>query len=339
METAARGSGACLADELTGQGHEFSFLQALRLIQGRLPGKVRIRPVLSLAFAGSDVIRIDREPDGYLVSISFLGLYGPGTPLPTFYTEELIDERLSELSVRRDFLDILNRRIGELCYQCLIKYRLATPEGCDSFRERLFCLMGQGGIAQRRLVGEPGLLPPFAGIVAMRSHGAAGLTTLLRGVLGVPVRILQCVERQMVVPEEQRAVLGKGTLGAVFTGSSMRDRNGKFVIQLGPLDGRDFADFLPEGPGRRRLDALVEGFLRAPFLWDLQLLLAAEEVPAARLGCGIGGRLGYDSWIAPDPRVVGTVTFSAPGEVSVFAKASADSSRTVTATVTADCDG
>lgn len=326
METEAWRSGASLADELTGKGHEFSFLQALRLIQGRLPGRVRIRPVLSLAFAGSDVIRIDQEPDGVLISISFLGLYGPAAPLPTFYTEELIEERLAELSVGRDFLDIFNQRIGELCYQCLVKYRLASPEGHDAFRERLFCLVGYGGKAQRRHLEEYGLLP-FAGIMAQRCHGAAGLATLLKGVLGVPVRILQCVERQMVVPEEQRAVLGKGTLGTVFTGSSMADRNGTFLIQLGPLDGETFAGFLPEGSGRRRLDELVGAFLRAPLLWDLQLLLAAEEVPAVRLGSSRGGRLGYDSWIAPKRDAAGTVMFR--GEVpsakaAAFAKAPAD---------------
>ncbi|GFO60545.1 type VI secretion protein [Geomonas silvestris] len=323
---------------MIGKGHEFSFLQALRLIQGRLPGRVRIRPVLSLAFAGSDVIRIDQEPDGFLVSISFLGLYGPGAPLPTFYTEELIDERLAELSVGRDFLDIFNQRIAELCYQCLVKYRLASPEGCDAFRERLFCLMGYGGKAQRRNLGEPVLLLPFAGIMAMRSHGAEGLAALLKGVLGVPVSILQCVERQMVVPEEQQAVLGKGTLGTVFAGSSMADRNGTFLIQLGPLDGETFAEFLPEGSGRRRLDDLVGSFLRAPLLWDLQLLLAAEEVPAVRLGISKEGRLGYDSWIAPRRDVAATVMFRGAvpfAKAAAFAKAPADGA----SDSMKDCDG
>ncbi|GFO69529.1 type VI secretion protein [Geomonas limicola] len=313
MDTAARGSTTSLADELVRKGDEFSFVQAMRLLEGRSPGRIRIRPVLGLGFAGSDVVRIAQDRDGYRVVISFLGLYGTGAPLPTFYTEELIEERLSELSVRRDFLDIFNQRIGELCYQCLAKYRLFLPEVRDVFRERLFCLMGWGGRAQRRPLEEPGLLPRFAGVVGMRCHGALGLATLLKGVLRVPVRILQCLERRTGIPENRRAVLGSGRLGSAFAGSSLPDRNGKFAIRLGPLDAGSFASFLPEGSGRRRIEELVESYLRAPLRWDLQLLLAAPEVPAARLGCTPGGRVGYDSWLGRKTMTTAMVTFSSCG--------------------------
>ena len=119
-----------LINDLLSRGHEFSFTQVMRLARTVLgPGgarelpdvpwqeRVRVRPDLSLAFPASDVVRVEQDGTDLLVETTFLGLYGSSSPLPTHYTEDLMDEASADSSVSRDFLDILHQRLYQLYFQ------------------------------------------------------------------------------------------------------------------------------------------------------------------------------------------------------------------------------
>ncbi|MFO8111269.1 MAG: type VI secretion system baseplate subunit TssG [Desulfosalsimonadaceae bacterium] len=71
---------------------------------------------MSLAFPPADIDRIQemdlQEHSGYEITANFLGLYGISSPLPTFYTEELMHEAAEDESVCRDFIDVINQRCG-----------------------------------------------------------------------------------------------------------------------------------------------------------------------------------------------------------------------------------
>src|SRR5919108_3991821 len=111
-------------------------------------GAVRVRPELSLAFPAADIAGIEKRGEGYLVTARFLGLYGPASPLPTFYTEELLDEAAADACATREFLDIVNHRLYNLFFACAAKYRLFYQVAEGERREgieRLFCLAGPGG--------------------------------------------------------------------------------------------------------------------------------------------------------------------------------------------------
>ena len=132
MEATSGSATASLEDDLLNRGHQFSFFQAMRLVglmaenavEGTSPSKVRVRPELSLAFPAADLARIEQIDDGYRLTATFLGLYGQASPLPTFYTEDLLEESAADLSASRDFIDIANHRLFALLYQCLTKYQL-----------------------------------------------------------------------------------------------------------------------------------------------------------------------------------------------------------------------
>jgi type VI secretion system protein ImpH len=328
MAATSRGTAASLEDDLLNRAHEFSFFQAMHLLgvllqdcgdAGR-PGKVRVRPELSLAFPCSDVARIEKKEYGYLVTVTFLGLYGQTSPLPTFYTEQLLDESAAEMSATRDFLDIFHHRIYTLFYECAIKYRL-IPRHMDleedSHLERFFCLLGLGEKSLRRGLPDPQALLRYTGLLTQHPRSALGLQSFMGDALQVPVQVVQCLERRVPVPADQRLQLGGAncTLGAdAVVGCEVSDRNGMFRLQLGPLDRQIFAAYLPGTPGRCRLDALLRFYLTAPLEWDLELKHNPKEIPAAVLGSVAGGRLGWDSWLAPDetltePSVVFPRTF------------------------------
>ena len=151
---------AGLKGEVLKEGHAFSFFQLIRLLRlfaMRASGtqtspsdfreKIRIKPNLSMAFPASDVESIEQlavpEDPHFLITVNFLGLYGSASPLPTFYTEDLIDEAAEDESVSRDFIDILNERIFALLFECWGKYRQSlqvVEEKNPQHIERLFCV-------------------------------------------------------------------------------------------------------------------------------------------------------------------------------------------------------
>jgi len=245
------------------------------------------------------VAGVSVAPRGYLLTVSCLGLYGPSSPLPTFYTEQLFEERLAEGSVCRDFLDLVNQRLYELFYQCLDRSRLRWLRQHDPSCERRSCLVGLGEPSLRREEGAD-LAARYAGLFGMRTRSAAGLAALLEAELGLPVVVVQCLQRTVAVPEEQRAGLGQARIGEALLGERVADASGSFRIRLGPLDRPGYQALLLEGALRKRLDLLVASYLRTPLTWEVELVLEAGQAEGICLGRPGGGRLGYDSWLAPD---------------------------------------
>ena len=128
MDAASGHAPADLSGLLRGHLRELTLGQALRLLDRAhaespdLPSfekDVAIRPHLSLAFPAADITEIRTPPAGppaWQLTTTLLGLYGTMGPLPTFYTEELLDEARNDESLSRDFLDILNNRLYHLLY-------------------------------------------------------------------------------------------------------------------------------------------------------------------------------------------------------------------------------
>lgn len=309
-----------LEREILARGHEFSFLQVLRLLEllGEKEGTrrpVEVVPRLSFGFPASDVAGVERRGDGYRVTATFLGLYGQATPLPSFYTEELIDEEAADSTASRDFLDIVNRHLYGLFADVARKYRLfllVDEHRNAEIEERLHSLGGHGDGTLRAGLPDPRSLLRYTGLFAQHPRSALGLRTLLADALGAPVEVISAVPRTVTVPPEERSRLGTvGTLGIdAFVGSEIPDRSGMFRIEVGPLSRDRFAALLPGTPERTRLDLLVSLYVTDPLAYEIELILAPGEAPPAMLGGGI--RLGWDVWMTSGEDV-GRVSVSFPG--------------------------
>lgn len=312
MAPQARSSSASLETQLFERGHEFSFAQAVRLLrllaapqagEDVRPCGVRVRPELSLSFPVADVARIERQGDGYRITARFLGLYGPSSPLPTFYTEELMDEEREDGSASRNFLDVLSHRIFDLWVAGDAKYCLfnrVVEDGSGDDLERLFCLAGLDLAQGQTTLPESGRWLRYAGLLGQVPRSALGLRTMAADALGVPVEVIPCQHRQVPIPPEQRLAVGAAgsSLGIdTVVGTDLDDRLGMFRLCLGPLSREQFADLLPGAPGRSTLELIVELYLDAPLAWDVVLTLAPGETPEARLGACRGARVGWDTWL------------------------------------------
>ena len=79
------------------------------------------------------------------------------TPLPTWYTEDLIEEKRLDESASRDFLACLSGPFYHLFFRALTKYRLPlklAEEQSPIALDILFSLLGLGTTQYRKHVEE-----------------------------------------------------------------------------------------------------------------------------------------------------------------------------------------
>jgi type VI secretion system protein ImpH len=305
----------------------FSFFQAMRLLRlqsGKTSGEklqefyrdnLRIRPYLSLAFPPTDIQELSAETlesgeKRHRLTVNFLGLYGADSPLPTFYTEELLDEASEDKSVSRDFLDIFNNNVYSLFFQVWSKYRLmlkVVEERDEAYLERLYSLLGVGAKPLRDALPDSYRMLRYIGLFTQYPRSAMGLQTLLRDALDVEkVEVEQCALRRVTIPRDQRCRLGLAGAGLdedAWLGEEMDDRMGKACIRIGPLSDQAFHRMLPGQEGREWAVKLIRFYLVAPLEVDLELSVKPEDVETAQPGAGKWSQLGCDTWVFAGDRM------------------------------------
>lgn len=318
-----RGTLPAVIAGLAAKPQSYSFFQAVRLLklwtgrtsdpdaQGFYDDVLRVRPHLSLSFPGSDMTEIAIAPPGgeggdtrVDITATFLGIYGTGSPMPTFYTEELLDERSDDKSVSRDFLDILGNRTFVHFYRAWAKYRLmvkALDEEDTGYLDRLYCLLGLGHEELRAKLSRPSAALRYIGLFTQYPRSALGLKTMLADTVeGAKVEVEQCVHRWVPIPYDQRNGLGDSgcALGEdCWVGSLVEDRMGKITVEFSNLTARQFHDLLPGRELNYHVESLIGMYLVEPVEHDLRLILAPGEVEPARPGNPQWSHLGYDTWV------------------------------------------
>jgi type VI secretion system protein ImpH len=270
----------------------------------------------SLGFPGSDIDRVEFfEEHGVLrarLRLNLLNLLGSSSPLPAFYTEQALNDNTT-----RDFLDLFNNRLQRLLLPIWRKYRYRASfqsGALDSFSEQVFALVGLGN---KTLRDAPELdwkrLLPYLGLLSLRAHSAALIESVLRYYFKHPeLFIEQCLEGSENILGEQQNGLGMANnrLGEdLILGTSVRDRGGKFRIDIKQLSWERFHEFLPIGSGYQPLCALTRFTLRDALAYDIRMELKHEEIRELRLVENNPCRLGWTSWLGKE-QAGGTVTIA-----------------------------
>lgn len=320
MAAEGRRSSFDLRVDLLKESRSFSFFQVLRLLRlfacagskGCDSGftdfkNVRVRPSLSLGFPPADVdgiVDIDEEGHSYQVTATPLGLYGSSSPLPTFYTEDLLEEASEDESVSRAFVDIINHRLYVLLFRCWSKYRpfvQVVEEKNPAILQRLFSLVGLGEDLLRQDIPDAYGLIRYAGLLTQFPRSAVGLRALLQAALDdIAVQVIPCVLRVAKIPPDQRLMLGEsgGRLGQdSHIGTEVDDRMGKFKLRIGPLDCLQFQSLLPGRGKCEKLSFLTRFYVQDPLEYEIELILAEKQAGCACLGAPEWSKLGLDTWI------------------------------------------
>jgi type VI secretion system protein ImpH len=314
-------SGSPVVERLEREGTRYEFFQLVELLLRQRPDTVapggagpaaregmRFRPSASMGFPSTDIEAVEpeeKDPSRTRITVHFMGLYGPASPMPNHFTEEILWAGSDEQSVR-DFLDIFHHRLISLVYRAWAKYRYPLQfesAPLDGFSRRLLCLMGLGTDAMADATGVDVVpLLMTTGALATRRRSAVGLEGFLREHFpDLTIRVVPCVLRRAAIPADQRLRLGGAApLGRdACLGETAADRAGSFRIEIGPLAVASYRELLPRAERLGRLVRLARLYLADPLRFDVRLVLRGPEVPPLRIGAGSDLPLGQMSWLAP----------------------------------------
>ncbi|MBV9496712.1 MAG: type VI secretion system baseplate subunit TssG [Acidobacteria bacterium] len=314
-----------VAEGLFGEGHRFSFLQAVRLLEELFPDRtppaegvdprrelVRFRHRVRLDYPPTDVeeIKPPTEDEPAEMTVNVLGLAGVLGPLPPAITELIMERSFRKDTALRDFLDIFNHRLVSLLYRARKKYRPALDSQAPAngrVANVLYAFLGLGTAHLRGRMDLPDrALLPFAGLAVDRFRSTVGLIRILEDHFEVPVEISQFHGRwQHVEPDDWTRIGRTGMnrrLGVNATlGTKYWDQAASFEIVLGALSFDRFLSFLPIGRAHKPLLAAVRYYVREELGFTIRLLLRAAEVPELRLGRAEGAFLGWTTWLKTKP--------------------------------------
>jgi type VI secretion system protein ImpH len=313
--------------QLRDDPHSFGFFQAVRLLERLRPDRaqvggfddpdrevVRFGVLPSLAFPASEIQQLELHADEpAAMRVNFFGLTGPQGVLPHVYTLLAQDRLRNRDSALVDFLDLFHHRLISLFYRAWRKFRftVAREDGAnDRLNDHLLDIIGLGLASTRDALPLSDEALTFrAGLLTPQPRSAASAQLLLEDYFQVPVVIEQFVGGWHAVPPRERCVIGEehdrgNTLGAAVVGDELWDAQGRLRVRLGPLRRTEYEAFLPGGAAHRELAALLRFFGHDQFELEVQLVLAADDVPGVRPGADSDGpRLGWTTWIRTAPRV------------------------------------
>lgn len=284
---------------------EATFDTAPRLGESRRPREdmVRLGQEAEMAFPPSTISEFKLGVGGRPARLTnrFFGLFGPNGPLPLHLTQYARDRlRNHRDSTIVAFANMVTHRMMSLLYRAWSTGQPAPSfdRKDDPMARKVAALAGYHGKALRDRDAMPDLAKlHFSGHLAQASKNPEGLVSILSAFLGVPVKLQQFVGSWLELePDDQwqlgqMARLGQGT----SIGQRVWTRGAKFRLLIGPLSLQDYERLLPGGDSQERLQSIIRNYVGNSLDWDVNLILAGDEVPRASLGGQT--RLGHTSWI------------------------------------------
>lgn len=268
------------------------------------PG-LRIQPELNLDYPQSDISDISRDEKtgDYNITTTFFGLYGVSSPLPGFYTEELLDDEWDELILRKNFLDVIHNHVYPLLYQAWLKYKFShnvVEFGNKNYSDIIFSLIGLDEV-YRREPDHYGYLLKYSGLLSQRIKSLSGLRTILEDYLGdARLNISPCVERKVAIVKEQQCLLGQQNVtidSDACIGQNVVDRSGKFSIEIGPLNLAQFKALKQDDKAINWIKTLLRLYLVQPLEYSVTLLLEPGTIEPACIGNRDSSVLGGNCWL------------------------------------------
>lgn len=285
---------------------------------------LRFLPSLELSFAPADLedaqeLRTEEGAPRVALTTTFLGLFGPPSPLPSFYTEDL--QGLEEGSLVKGFLDLFHHRFLSLFYRVWEKYRADAqfrPDFNDYFTTRLLALLGLSpdSLPHSHQVSPVRALA-YAGLLSQQPRSAHLFETLLADYFPEAEMEVEPFEGAWVpVPQDQQNRLGLGNCRLsqdTVVGEAVFSRAGCFKVRAGNLGFDDFMEFLPQGSKIAHLRELVDIFNTDCLDYVLELCVRADDIPGLTLS-GRTARLGWSSWLGQGtPGAINCVQFTIRG--------------------------
>ncbi len=270
----------------------------------RLPAQepVRLGQQPGMIFPPREIASLD-DNDGILkIRLFWPGIWGPNSVFPLHLSEQAYFCTTRQNYGLSDFADIFHHRALSLFYRawflCQDTATLDDPQN-ERFSFYAGCLTGFAPATvtsplprHARLASAPHLI--------REARSPDGLTGSLQHYFDLPFHLQEFVLQWIGLTEEDQSRLGakKGAcrLGAgAILGDTVHDRQHKFRLLAGPLTLQQYLSFTPGGQDMPVLREWVRCFIGVEYNWDVQLVLAADQVPLAQLDGH--HQLGHAVWL------------------------------------------
>lgn len=286
---------ADLIERLLNETHEFSFFQAVSLLEEKFlsesitdafkSGKIRFVPDKSISFPPNDISSISLENETFTFKLAFMGLVGAVSPLPLYFSEYLsrFPEKADPLY---DFLSIFNHRIYCLFYQAWKKYHFMQwfkKSSLDSFTSKIASLAGFD-ITNPSFSENSIKLLAYCSLFAGSSRSASGLASIISDYFGaIPVRIIEFLPRWSKIRNVKpvtKIQLGKNSV----LGTRFYDVSGKFRVIIGPLKRNLYETFFPESENIKIMKEIIKTYLFEPLRYEIEVQLQSVDLTPVVLG-------------------------------------------------------
>lgn len=273
--------------------------------RAKLPGQeyFRVGQCAYMAFAPREISAMSMDNGKVNLELFGLGIWGPQGAMPLHFSELAYSRSESYDNTLIDFTNIFHHRALSLLYRAWFLSQ-DTASLDRKYDERFSFYIGSLiGIDAQELAHSH--LPPHARLASSshlirESRNPEGIIGALHYYFQIPVRMEEFAEQWIRLDKSDQTILGDGTCamllgdGAIL-GNTVRDCQHKFKLILGPLTLKEYMQFSPWGDDLPVLQEWVKNFVGYEYAWDIQLVLAAEEVPHAMLNGT--HQLGYATWL------------------------------------------
>jgi type VI secretion system protein ImpH len=248
------------------------------------------------------------------IEVAFWGLIGSVGALPNHYTQLVIDRVKNHDHAMHDFLGMFSHRQLSFFYRSWEKYFVAAgfergqreDPSQDLFREALLALTDRGTVRLRdqlQILDDVGIY--YGGLFIDRPN-AESLGQMITDFLGLPTTVLSLFGSWLQLPKSEQSrmgmVSGHCRLGVdTVLGERVWDPTSKFRVQIGPVNYAEFQLLMPTGSQLIPICQLIRSYVGCEFLFDVQVVLRADEIPACRLGAmesdDSNANLGWNTWL------------------------------------------
>ncbi|MCE3045905.1 MULTISPECIES: type VI secretion system baseplate subunit TssG [Legionella] len=316
MDTKIEQSSPEIVKKLLAQPKSFNFYQAIRLLnheieQERLqgiPASLDIVPWLSLAFPETDIEDIKKNQNKYILTATFLSLFGTTSPLPTFYTEQLIQDEFYEIGEVKYLLNIIHKRLYDLMYGVWSKNRIIeqfVEHHNREIEDALFGLIGLALTEVREKIPHYLRLLKYSGHWINTHRSLNGLRNFLTDFFKVPIEVKSFFLAMQSIPYDQRCHIGHSNHQlnrTAYLGSRIRASSNNVLIRIGPLNASVFPTFLIDSSNINLMQLLLKLYVREPFNYMMEVILDRGSLHGMQLSSSMYP-LGVASWLAPEKEI------------------------------------
>ncbi len=316
---AARDMDGALLDRLLAEPQGFDLFQAISLLEregvadGHAPlgesaagstEAVRLSSHVSLGFEASDVRRVARgaaSGEAFTLSTPVLSLLGQAGPLPTAFTELVIERNAAKDFATADFLDILHHRLLSLFY--LGRKRRRPGLGWSSPQASTVA-RATDQLCGMNLAARPKHAPwlRHAGLLGGAPRSMVSLCALLSDRYAMAFRGEQFIGGWQRLEEDELTALGKPrrapALGrSAFLGRRVWDQAAAIRLHADEQPMARVMQLLPDGELHDDFKASVRGFIPSALRVEVWLTPTADSLAAGRLSSADAPRLGWNAWM------------------------------------------